>query len=334
MGCGASKEEEKPKAAEPAPAPAAGETPAAEAEAEGEAQAAEGGEAAAEGGVAAASGESPVAAVEAAGETPLALPDGGLARGGVAREPAAAAPAETMTQEPEAFIADIVPASPSADLAAFTSTFAPLAVKSDAGQALRADQWPVADPNGNGFCSLAEIDGWVLKFLIATTHDTDEGTRLWRAFRPSYIRAFNDAKDIGKEIRVPGTVAATTDDYVTKSEFRCLCAYLCLYAAMFDAFSAIDGSTGEFDDRRMSLEEWEGSFETLKAYPFEAVAKIISETTEDTAASVFAEMDADGHGMVLLAEFCTYIEQAEKKAGTPTGVLLTLAEDELGGSDE
>jgi len=330
MGCGASKEEEKPKAAEPAPAPAAEETPAAE----GEAPAAEGGEAAAEGGEAAASGDSPVAAVEAAGETPLALPDGGLARGGVARAPEAAAPAETMTQEPEAFIADIVPESPSADLAAFTSMFAPLAVKSDAGKALRADQWPVADPNGNGFCSLAEIDGWVLKFLIATTHDTDEGTRLWRVFRPSYIRAFNDAKDIGKEIRIPGTVSATTEDYVTKGEFRCLCAYLCLYAAMFDAFAAIDGSTGEFDDRRMSLEEWEGSFETLKAYPFEAVAKIINETTEDTAASVFAEMDADGHGMVLLAEFCTYIEQAEKKAGTPTGLLLTLAEDELGGNDE
>jgi len=286
----------------------------------------------ASGGGAAADG-SPVLAVEAAGETPLVLPAGGLVMGAVSRVSAAAVAAGSMTSDPIEVCKVILPESPSDDLKAFTAAFADLSVKSDAGKAKRAEQWPVADPNGNGFCSLAEIDGWVLKFLIATLGSTDEGTRLWRAFRPSYIRAFNDAKDIGKEIRIGGTASATTEDYVTKGEFRCLCAYLCLYAAMFDAFAAIDGSTGEFDDRRMSLEEWEGAFETLKVYPFTAVAKIVDETTEDTAASVFSEMDADGKGMVLLAEFCTYIEQAEKSAGTPIGILLTLAEDELEGSE-
>jgi len=313
MGCGASKEEEKPAA--PAPAPAAEESAPAE----------EGAPAAEE---TAPAGDSPVSAVSAAGETPLVIPMGGIARGSVHRSAPAPAAADTMTDSPAMVVSMILPSEPSADLAAFTALLSVLAVKSDEAKALRDEQWPVADPNGNGFCSLAEIDGWILKFLIAAGGDTEEGTRLWRAFRPSYIRAFNDAKDIGKEIRIGGTTA-TTEDYVTKSEFRCLISYLTLYAAMFDAFAAIDGSTGEFDDRRMSLEEWEGGFETLKSYPFTAVAKIVDETTEDTAASVFAEMDADGKGMVLLAEFCTFIEQAEKAAGTAIGNLLTLAEDEL-----
>ena len=53
------------------------------------------------------------------------------------------------------------------------------------------------DPNGNGQASLAEVDGWIQKSLItALAPDKEEAIRVWKCFRPSYIRAFNDTKDL------------------------------------------------------------------------------------------------------------------------------------------
>ena len=41
------------------------------------------------------------------------------------------------------------------------------------------------------------MDGWIQKSLItALAPDKEEAIRVWKCFRPSYIRAFNDAKDL------------------------------------------------------------------------------------------------------------------------------------------
>lgn len=88
-------------------------------------------------------------------------------------------------------------------------------------------------------CSLAELETFILSSLMAkypkdAKSKVEKGRDLWELFRPSYIRAFNDAKDYkadtGKVIE--GTKKSTADDFVSKGEFRYFCAYLCIYAAM------------------------------------------------------------------------------------------------------
>merc|ERR550514_2637481 len=80
----------------------------------------------------------------------------------------------------------------------------------------RNSEWGVWDPNGNGYLSLAECDGALQKKLLGTTGDDT----VWKRFRPSYIRAFNDAKDAAS------SKTSRSDDYVTKVEFRLLFSYL------------------------------------------------------------------------------------------------------------
>jgi hypothetical protein len=230
----------------------------------------------------------------------------------------------------------------SANLKVFVDCFNDMAVPGDGARAARVHAWQGADPNGNGQCSLAEIDGWIQKTLInykislvPEGGDIEEAKKqaddIWKCYRPSYIRAFNDAKDIGKDKAIKG-IKATEDDYVNKSEFRLLNAYLCIYATMFDAFSLVDGKQGAAataggntdaeDDRRISKEEWAGSFEKVKAYGFVG----LSQVTDPEAA--FKEMDADGKGMVLLGEWCRWIEQKEQAAGTEWGKMLAAGDDQ------
>jgi hypothetical protein len=108
-----------------------------------------------------------------------------------------------------------------------------------AGEALRKSGFTLADPNGNGLCSLAELEGFVLKALLAKFPKTagkggDRGRDLFDAFRPCYIRAFSDAKDYKADTGkvISGTKKATADDFVSKGEFRFFCAYVCIYGAM------------------------------------------------------------------------------------------------------
>lgn len=218
-----------------------------------------------------------------------------------------------------------------ASLKTFLESFAPLAEKGKKAQAARKQSWMACDPNGNGLCSLAEVDGWIQKTLMLDLGE-DGGKDLWRLYRPCYIRAFNDAKDLRAEKDIKSTGDATTDDYVTRGEFRVCCAYLCIYAAMFDCFNQVDGGsegTTAEDDRRMSLEEWQAAFPKFEgSYGFAALAKIVDDSTEDTPESVFKEMDADGKGMVLLNEWCKFLEKAEIEAGTLAGRMLAAGDDD------
>jgi hypothetical protein len=95
---------------------------------------------------------------------------------------------------------------------------------------------------GNGLCSLAELETWVLSELMKaypkdSATKAEPGRDLFDLFRPCFIRAFNDAKDYkadsGKVIE--GTKSATNDDFVSKGEFRLFSAYACIYAAMVSA---------------------------------------------------------------------------------------------------
>ena len=152
------------------------------------------------------------------------------------------------------------------ELKAFVAAFEPLCGSDESGEAARKEGFTLADPNGNGLCSLAELEGFVLKTLLAAypkkgRDEPDKGRDLWDAFRPCYIRAFNDAKDYKADTgaKIKGTKKATDDDFVSVEEFKLFCVYLILYAAMFDAFAKIDGGgagRSKDDDKRIVLDEF------------------------------------------------------------------------------
>jgi hypothetical protein len=127
----------------------------------------------------------------------------------------------------ESFINGSNPHTCSDDCIKFCNSFSAFAAWTVEGKASRRQAWMVADPNGNGLCSLAEIDGWIQKSLMVS-YGEDEGKDIWRRFRPSYIRAFNDAKDIGKDRKVFKNSDTSADEYVQLGEFRLLNAYLCM----------------------------------------------------------------------------------------------------------
>eukprot|EP00656_Telonema_subtile_P024814 TRINITY_DN26976_c0_g1_i1.p1 TRINITY_DN26976_c0_g1~~TRINITY_DN26976_c0_g1_i1.p1 ORF type:complete len:275 (-),score=75.05 TRINITY_DN26976_c0_g1_i1:300-1124(-) len=211
------------------------------------------------------------------------------------------------------------------EIKSFKEAFDPLTILGDdASKEARMKEWNACDPNGNGHVSLAEVDGWI-KGRLQGIHGDDKGETLWRSFRPSYIRAFTDARDIGADTALGGA-QATSDDFVQKRAFRVLCAYISIYAQMYAAFSALDGGGADKsdDDRRISREELKAGLDKLGDYDFAAFQNL-----DDSMADVlFDEIDADGRGFVLLVEWSRYIERKEVEAGTEHSKVLTIGDDD------
>lgn len=226
----------------------------------------------------------------------------------------------------------------SRELKEFHTAFQPLAAKSAEAEALREDEWAKADPNGNGLCSLAELDGWILKFLMAKYPRTgkgremvEKGKDLWKLFRPCYIRAHKDAADFaqddGKTLK--GTKSSKQDDFVSKDEFRIFNANMVIYTTMYDAFSKIDGGGAGIDagdDRRIDVGEFTKAYKGVTQHGFLALEGLSS---KKEAAKLFGRIDDNGGGFIMLEEWCEYIKAVEIEEGTALG--LMLAEDEEGG---
>jgi len=213
----------------------------------------------------------------------------------------------------------------------FLQCFEGLGAKTARAKANRVQAWMCLDNNGNGYVSLAETGKWIKDSLTNFLENADKALIVYKSFYPSYIRAFKDAADASKDKKIKGA-SASTDDYVQKSEFRLLCAYLCLYGIMFDHFARIDGfgagkgTDGEgiedkSDDRRMSKEEWDAARTHFKMSPFIAL-KVAAR--KKTGGAIFTEMDADGKGKVLLNEFCQYIKEGEIEMETEFGKILAV----------
>jgi hypothetical protein len=217
----------------------------------------------------------------------------------------------------------------SSDLAIFTHCFGSLAGTEQSAKDNRKKQWAHADPNGNGYLSLAEADSWILKRLMSYKKiDKDAANRIWKTFRPAYIRAFKDAADAMPDKIVAGTKTATTDDYVQRGEFHLLCSYLLIYVGLFDAFACIDGGsdgTTEEDDRRISPAEWTEHHSKLAEHSRRFVG--LANIDESNQEAIFAAMDQDGKGMVLLKEWCEYLKGKEQEAGTSMGRVLSIGDD-------
>lgn len=207
----------------------------------------------------------------------------------------------------------------------FLRTFKPFAEKTPDGKKLRKRGFASCDTNCSGYLSLAETESFVLQQL-KKEYGQEDGEEYFKMFRPSYILAFNEAKNYVKT----EDAGDNDDDFVSFPEFRVFNTYLCVFAAMYDAFSLVDGGGQRgFDsknDRRISKSEWLKSYMLLRDTGFASFAKIQNDTQATVA---FHVMDADKQGMVLLKEFCGYVKQAEIQKGTGLGKLFSGVEQPI-----
>mmetsp|Transcript_18798 Transcript_18798/g.25878 ORF Transcript_18798/g.25878 Transcript_18798/m.25878 type:complete len:287 (-) Transcript_18798:216-1076(-) len=219
--------------------------------------------------------------------------------------------------------------SSSSDLIDFVRLFQPYAEKSKDATALRKKGFLSADMNGNGECSLAELENYIMTTIMGSKIEKDRKKNLFKAFRPSYIRAYNAAKSIKSNdgTVLSGAKNATEDDFVSFGEFRVFNAYLCIYAGMFDAFSRIDGmgeGRNEGDDLRIDLDEWMGCYKQVKDHGFVGLANV---SNDDEAKATFQVIDDNGGGKLHLVEWCEFIKKAEIEAKTKMGTLLSGVSD-------
>lgn len=204
---------------------------------------------------------------------------------------------------------------------------------------MRSSAWQSLDNNNNGIVSLAETGKFIkdhLAFFFTCGENkhlgigSGEAERLYKLFYPCFIRAFLDAADYGAPSKVTqkgggksySNTKTTGDDFVQFKEFRLLVTYLCIYATIYEAFGVIDGGKTDLDDRRISKAEWNSNRSSLISHPLDSLSVSAAADPE----KVFAAMDGDGKGMVLLAEFSTYIEDYEFALGSRWGKLLNAGE--------
>jgi hypothetical protein len=240
----------------------------------------------------------------------------------------------------------------SADFNQFEAIFGLMAEQTPAGRQLRDTQWSNADVNGSGGCSLSEIDAWI-KYTIEHSRKRVNGVnsiklqsqrrlsiegktaelRLYSLFRPCYRKAFFDAADAMSD-------KGKDDSTIQKAEFRFLCAYLCVYARMYDAFCLVQSKShgdggkgivgagaggGETADKSMSLPEWQSGYKRVRGHGFVALqaAHVCSRAS---ASVLFAKMDRGGSGAVDFREWCDFLKNSEKQQGTDFGRLLSAGD--------
>ena len=144
-------------------------------------------------------------------------------------------------------------------------------------KARRDELWKSIDVNGNGYVSLAEVDKGLRDNL-----------QCYQVFdcKPVIIRAFNAAKGSVKNAKTHGA------DYVDRSEFRLLLAYLRQYFEYYQAFCRVD----ETDDHRINRAEF------VKAAP--KIEKWVGPIADPDA--TFDQIDSNGGGVILFDEFVAW----------------------------
>jgi len=134
------------------------------------------------------------------------------------------------------------------------------------------------DPNGNGVCSLAEVDKSVRDVL---------GIDAIFNAKPAIMRAFQIAKDSEKSKR-----ADIGDDYLELKEFRYFLLALRQYFEYWNAFMRVDSD----GDRRINIEEFRAAKDKIEVW----VGPIADMDKE------FKKIDLNGGGQILFDEFCKW----------------------------
>jgi hypothetical protein len=225
----------------------------------------------------------------------------------------------------------------SANLKQWVACFQPYSRQTAAGAALRKQGFALARQSSKssssvGLCSLAGIESFALQILQAHgggggggrggVNDADAAAaRLWAAFQPCIAAAFADAADYKQDGH---------RDAVSKGEFRLLCAYLCVYGAMADAFATlIDGNRDSSSsssnvavfDRQLTKAEWMAGYAAVKMHGFWEL-----DCANDLAANaLFLKMIPSGENLGFQA-FCAHLKESEILAESPVGECLALDE--------
>eukprot|EP01012_Entosiphon_sulcatum_P008252 TRINITY_DN14417_c0_g1_i1.p2 TRINITY_DN14417_c0_g1~~TRINITY_DN14417_c0_g1_i1.p2 ORF type:complete len:188 (+),score=47.26 TRINITY_DN14417_c0_g1_i1:66-629(+) len=148
-------------------------------------------------------------------------------------------------------------------------------------KARRQQMFDAFDPNRNGYLSLAEVDRGLGTVLDAPGRHILPKPVILRAFQAS--KAAAKAKRGGRR---------SGDDYVERSEFRLLLAYLRTYLELYAMFDRVD--TG--DDGRVSLAEFTAAAPQLRKWGVEVADPV----------AAFREVDRDGGGQILFNEFAQW----------------------------
>ena len=180
----------------------------------------------------------------------------------------------------------------------------------------------------SGRLSLSDTCGGIRDLLARTLGRS--ANVVYTRYYPAIINAFDDAKDTA--IARPGH---DDDEVITRSEFRLLLLFLCIYSTWYEVFAHVIDGTGydvEATKRRRMDEEVRI---TRESWIF-AVTRVRQAGCTwapyirlgDANAGDFDEMDTSRSGFVTFREFCEWVEFAEKAEGTPYGLALGVNEEE------
>lgn len=141
----------------------------------------------------------------------------------------------------------------------------------------RKEMFSAIDMNGNGFCSLAEIDRGIQDVLLLP--------EIFKCKKP-IMRAFQAAKTKYKSKSKYG------DDYIEWMEFRIFLVYLRQYFEYWVMFNRADTS----GDRKIDFNEFKGALPLLEKWG----VKIKDPQAE------FHKIDTNKGGVIMFDEFCQY----------------------------
>ncbi len=152
----------------------------------------------------------------------------------------------------------------------------------------------VCDLNGNGLCSLAEIDRGLL-VLLAGGNGADPVVKA----KPIILRAFNAAKNLS------GADSGPAASYVQFAEFRALLQYIRQYFECWVMLAQLDSAAG---DNRLSLGEFQQALVKVRAWGVEAgdakvaataaAYSVINSLSVPRGQVAFRELDNDVRGKV------------------------------------
>lgn len=250
-----------------------------------------------------------------------------VAFGSTTRDPRAALTPPVPASDGTPWSADMSHPSMPPMLSKFVACFNICAKDDPDAKSARAALFRRFSSTGRGYLSLAETCSGVLSAL--SSKHGQEASTIYRRYYRSFIRAFNDAKDSSSAR--PG--CPDDDNYVTRSEFRLLLVYLCIYATWYETFAHVIDVGGPglnvadalplHEDHRASRAEWNRALPTLRraGQTWAPYIRLREASTAD-----FDAIDCNGGGYIDFREFCEWIEMAEKAAGTPAGLELGVNE--------
>eukprot|EP00730_Choanoeca_flexa_P002473 TRINITY_DN11063_c0_g1_i10.p1 TRINITY_DN11063_c0_g1~~TRINITY_DN11063_c0_g1_i10.p1 ORF type:complete len:605 (+),score=167.23 TRINITY_DN11063_c0_g1_i10:232-2046(+) len=134
--------------------------------------------------------------------------------------------------------------------------------------------WQSCDYNGNGICSLAELDKYILQQYPVLDH------------KPALMRAYKQTT----------LNHGDGDAWVERAEFPAFLRNVLYFNKLFHVFEQID----EDDDRRLNFDEFMSSLKLLDL-----------NLSEREARRKFNTMDSNDGGVVLFDEFCAYVARVK-----------------------